>query len=449
MRKPAAETKRPILAQASTSSRRGLSLRLSGAQWAAIGILALTGVAAFGISPGTTLDTVPIRTIETPLPLPRIAATAKDSAPFWREVRVQRGDTIGILLARSGVDDASAMSFLRTDLRARALYQLKPGQAIRVATDEAGRLEALRFVTATGDLLSIQRVNDAFFASYEPAKAAVRLTMTSGVIQSSLFAAADAVDLPDAITMALAELFAGDIDFLQDLRRGDRFSVLYETRYVEGEPVGVGRVVAAEFENRGLRMSAYLWKDADGTDAWYTLDGRSTRKAFLRSPMEFSRVTSGFSFARFHPILRTWRAHRGIDYAAPVGTPVRATGDGVVVSAGYQGGYGNAIFLRHHGSYSTVYAHLSRFASHVRPGTRVQQGDTIGYVGATGWATGPHLHYEFRVNEEARNPATIALPTAAPLALDSFAAFLNHIEPLAHQLALEREHATPRVAAVR
>lgn len=409
--------------------------------------LGLTGVAAFGIAPETSPDATPVRTIVTELPPPPLVAPADDDAPFWREERIQRGDTIGSLLARAGVDDAAAMSFLRTDLRARALYQLKPGRPVRVAIDERGNLEALRFVTATGDVLAIKRANDAFFASYEPAREAVRLTLTSGEIASSLFATADAIGLPDAVTVALAELFAGDIDFLQDLRRGDRFSVLYETRYVEGEPVGTGRIVAAEFENRGLRMSAYLWKDAEGNDAWYTLDGRSTRKAFLRSPMEFSRMTSGFSLARFHPILQTWRAHRGIDYAAPTGTPVRATADGVVASIGSQNGYGNVIELRHHAAFSTLYAHLSRFAPNLRPGVRVQQGDTIGYVGATGWATGPHLHYEFRINDEARNPLTIALPNAGPLPAESFGAFVLHIEPLAQQLALARELPAARFAA--
>jgi murein DD-endopeptidase MepM/ murein hydrolase activator NlpD len=413
----------------------------------AVLILGLTGVAAFGIAPDTSLDATPVRTIVTVLPVPPLAALNDDDAPFWREERIQRGDTIGSLLARAGLDDAAAMAFLRTDLRARALYQLKPGRPVRVALDEQGHLEALRIVTATGDVLSVQRANDAFFASYEPTREAVRLTLTAGEIASSLFATADEVGLPDAVTVALADLFAGDIDFLQDLRRGDRFSVLYETRYVEGEPIGTGRIVAAEFENRGLRMSAYLWKDAEGNDAWYTLDGRSSRKAFLRSPMEFSRMTSGFSLARFHPILQTWRAHRGIDYAAPTGTPVRATADGVVTSVGSQNGYGNMIELRHHGAYSTLYAHLSRFAPRLRPGARVQQGETIGYVGATGWATGPHLHYEFRINDEARNPLTVALPNAGPMPSESFGAFLLHIEPLAQQLALARDLPAARFAS--
>lgn len=413
----------------------------------AVLILGLTGVAALGIVPDTSLDATPVRTIVTALPAPPLAALNDGDAPFWREERIQRGDTIGSLLARAGLDDPAAMTFLRTDLRARALYQLKPGRPVRVALDEQGRLEALRTVTGTGDVLAVQRANDAFFASYEPTRESVRLTLTAGEITSSLFATADEIGLPDAVTVALADLFAGDIDFLQDLRRGDRFTVLYETRYVEGEPVGTGRIVAAEFEHRGLSMSAYLWKDAEGNDAWYTLDGRSTRKAFLRSPMEFSRMTSGFSLARFHPILQVWRAHRGIDYAAMTGTPIRATADGVVTTAESQNGYGNVIVLRHQGAYSTLYAHMSRFAPQMRPGTRVQQGEVIGYVGATGWVTGPHLHYEFRVNDEARDPLTVALPTAGPMPSGEFNAFLQQIEPLAQQLALARDLPAARFAS--
>ncbi len=446
-RVPGTTSKPPILAQPPAASGRGLRSRLGPSQWLAVVVLGLTGVAAFGIAPDASRDAPPIRTIVSVLPLPPLVMRADDDAPFWREERVQRGDTIGSLLARAGVDDSAAMAFLRTDLRARALYQLKPGRFVRVALDEQGRLEALRFVTATGDVLAIQRANDAFFASYQPPQEAVRLTLATGAIHSSLFATADAVGLPDAVTVALADLFAGDIDFLRDLRRGDRFSVLYETRYVDGEPIGAGRIVAAEFENRGLTMSAYLWKDAEGNDAWYTLDGRSSRKAFLRSPMEFTRMTSGFSLARFHPIFQTWRAHRGIDYAAPEGTPVRATADGVVASVGSQNGYGNVIELSHHASYSTLYAHLSRFAPGLRPGARVRQGDTIGYVGATGWATGPHLHYEFRINDEARNPLSIAMPNAGPMPPESFSPFLLHIEPFAQQLALARELPAARFAS--
>jgi murein DD-endopeptidase MepM/ murein hydrolase activator NlpD len=437
--------KRRILTQHEAPAGRSAG-RARLAHAAAIAVLALTGVAAFGIAPDSTLD-VPIgRVVERTLPAPEVVSVTDDPGPYWREERVRRGDTIGSLLARAGVDDPAALAFLRTDPAARPLYQLKPGRPVHVATADAGGLVALRFRTADGERLTVARESGALVANRAPADETVRLALKSGEIGTSLFAAADAIGLPDAVTIALAELFAGDIDFLQDLRAGDRFSVLYETRHVDGEPVGVGRIVAAEFDNRGQRLSAFLWRDADGQDAWYTNDGRSTRRAFLRSPMEFSRMTSGFSLARFHPILQTWRAHRGVDYGAPVGTPVRATADGVVTLAGAQGGYGNVIVLRHTGAYSTLYAHLSRFAAGVRQGSRVRQGDTIGYVGATGWATGPHLHYEFRVNDEPRNPVTIALPTAGPLPPETREAFLAHVGPIARQLAFARELPVARFA---
>jgi len=242
-------------------------------------------------------------------------------------------------------------------------------------------------------------------------------------------------------------VFGGDIDFYLDLRRGDRFAVVYELRYVDGEPVGPGRIVAAEFENRGRTLRAFRWRLDDGDEGYYGDDGAPLRKAFLRSPMEFSRVTSGFSAARFHPILQTWRAHKGVDYGAPAGTPVRATGDARVVFAGRQGGYGNVIELRHRGQFSTLYAHLSRFAPQVKAGIRVAQGEVIGYVGQTGWATGPHLHYEFRVAGEQRNPLTVALPGGAPLAPTQRGAFAESIVPAAAQLALARDLAETLVAA--
>ena len=278
--------------------------------------------------------------------------------------------------------------------------------------------------------------------------------MAVGEIRSSLFGAADAAGLPDAVTLQMADVFAGDIDFYHDLRRGDRFTVVYEMRYVDGEPVGAGRIVAAEFENRGRAIRAFLWRGDDGNEDYYADDGAPLRKAFLRSPMEFSRVTSGFSNARFHPILQDWRAHKGVDYAAPIGTPVRATGNAKVTFAGRQNGYGNVIQLQHQGAFSTLYAHLSRFAPQVRAGARVAQGEVIGYVGQTGWATGPHLHYEFRVGGEQRNPLTVALPTGEPLAPAHRLAFAERIAPAAAQLvlartAVERAARLERVAGTR
>jgi murein DD-endopeptidase MepM/ murein hydrolase activator NlpD len=411
-------------------------------QGLALVVLALVGaVAAFGVTPDTTLDTVVTQRIVRPLPAPAFALADDLPTPFWREERVLRGDTIGSLLARAGVDDAPALTWLRTDAAARPLYQLRPGRPVQVATDEQGHLAGLRFLGADGGVLTIARTGDAFVARSAPAPADTRVSVRAGVIQSSLFGAADAAGLPDAVTLALADVFGGDIDFYHDLRRGDRFAVVYETRYVDGEPVATGRVLAAEFVNRGRTYRALLWRASDGSEGYYDETGRSARKAFLRSPMEFSRVTSGFTLARFHPILQAWRAHRGTDFAAPMGTPVRATADGEVVFAGVQNGYGNVVILRHDERYSTLYAHLSRFGAGLHAGSRVHQGDTIAYVGQTGWATGPHLHYEFRVANEPRDPMTIALPNVVPVEGAARAAFLSATAPLLEQMSIVQ--ATP------
>jgi murein DD-endopeptidase MepM/ murein hydrolase activator NlpD len=399
--------------------------------------MALGVVAAFGLAPETTLDTVPRERITRELVSPAIAPPGADEG-YWREERVRRGDTLGSVLARVGVDDAAALNFLRFDARARPLYQLRPGKALRVSTDGGGRMLALRYLTQSGELLAVDRFGDGFFAQTTTPGAAVSLELRANEIRSSLFGAADAVGLPDAVTVQLADIFSGDIDFLHDLRRGDRFSVVYEMRRIDGEATGAGRIVAAEFVNKGVSYRAFLWRAPDGTDSYYGEDGKSLKKAFLRSPVAFTRVTSGFSLARFHPFLQAWRAHRGVDFAAPSGTPVLAAGAGKVAFAGKQGGYGNVVMLQHGGAYSTAYAHLSRFAPGMKAGARVSQGDVVGYVGMTGWATGPHLHYEFRVDNVQKNPQTIALPNAQPIPAGQKVAFQVQVALLADELALGR-----------
>jgi len=282
---------------------------------------------------------------------------------------------------------------------------------VRATTDADGKLLSLRYLNS-GNLLSIDRNGDALAAKEEPAKLEQRVVMSSGEIKSSLFGATDAAGLPDAIAVQIADIFSTDIDFHRDLRKGDRFSVVYEVWYHEGEPVRYGRVLAAEFINQGKSYQVVYYNYADNQGGYYTLDGKSARKQFLRSPLEFSRVTSGFSSARFHPVLQAWRAHKGVDYGAPTGTRIKAAGDGVVEFAGKQGGYGNVVIMRHQSKYTTLYGHLSGFAKGLHKGTRVSQGDVIAYVGATGLATGPHLHYEFRIDGVQQNPLRIAMPAA-------------------------------------
>jgi len=399
--------------------------------------MSLSAVAAFGTAPDTVLETVPTRIVERILPLPPIKEDA-DAVTYWREERIQRGDTIGSLLSRAGVNDGPAMQYLRADPDARPLYQLRPGRAVQVAVDEEGQLLALRFITNTGDRLVIERADGGFRAARSVPVEEIRTTLRSGEIDSSLFAAADAAGIPDRVIGALSDVFSGEIDFYHDVQRGDRFSVVYEMRYVDGEPAGAGRVLAAEFVNRGMPHRAFYWRDADGTGNYYTDIGRNARNAFLRSPMELTRITSGFTMARFHPVLQDWREHKGVDYAAPQGTPVRVTADGVVAYAGWQNGYGNVIFIRHQGAYSTVYGHMSRFADDIKVGSRVGQGDTIGFVGMTGWATGPHLHYEFRVGDQPVDPMSAAVPNASPLSAERLPEFRAAILPLVDSLALAR-----------
>jgi murein DD-endopeptidase MepM/ murein hydrolase activator NlpD len=439
--------KSTILAQSVHASARRSARAPTVGQWLAVALFGLSGAAAFSLVANTAPEMTPIRVIRVDLPRPAVSVVAAEGIGYWREDRIRRGDTIGSVLARLGVDDPAALVFLRTNPSARPLYQLRPGKPLSVETDDEGRLISLRFLTGDGERLTIARHGDELNAKTAAAPVEVRWKMAAGEIRSSLFGAADAAGLPDAVTLQMADVFAGDIDFYQDLRRGDRFSVVYEMRYIDGEPVGAGRIVAAEFENRGRAIRALLWRGDDGREDYFTDDGAPLRKAFLRSPMEFSRVTSGFSNARFHPIMQDWRAHKGVDYAAPTGTPVRATGNAKVTFAGRQNGYGNVIELRHQGAFSTLYAHLSRLAPQVRTGARVAQGEVIGYVGQTGWATGPHLHYEFRVGGEQRNPLTVALPSSEPLAPAHRLAFAERAAPAAAQLALVRQLSGAQLAS--
>jgi len=431
--------KQRILNQSTSGSAARPGRAAIAGRWLAVVLFGLSGLATFGLVANTAPEIILTQTISVALPLPAMAVVDDASIGYWREDRIRRGDTIGSALARMGVDDPTALAFLRTNAAARSLYQLRPGRPLSVETDDGGRLIALRFITPDGSRLSIGRDGDRLRVSSAPAPEEIRWVMASAEIRSSLFGAADEAGLPDAITLQIAEIFGGDIDFYQDLRRGDRFTVVYEMRHIDGEPVAPGRIVAVEFQNRGRVLRAFLWRGEDGTESYYSDHGMPMRKAFLRSPMEFSRVTSGFSDARFHPILQTWRAHKGVDYAAPTGTPVRATGNARVEFVGTQSGYGNVIELRHQGEISTLYAHLSAFAPQVRAGARVAQGEVIGYVGQTGWATGPHLHYEFRVGGEQRNPLTVALPSSEPLIGLQRTAFADTIVPAVAQLAFARE----------
>lgn len=422
-----------ILAQKAGSQEHRARLR-----WVvALSSIPLFGiVAAFGIAPDTRVEDIPVATVVEQLALSPEQAPVVP-AEYWREERVQRGDTIASLLARLQVDDAAALNALRGARGARSLYQLVPGRPATARVGEDGNLLELRYLNANGTEFAVLREGEGFRLSEQPAATETRVRMASGEISHSLFGATDAAGLPDAVAIQIADIFASEIDFHRDLRKGDRFTVAYETHHVRGEPLRSGRVLAVEFVNDGKSHRALWFAGQDGQHAgYYAPDGKNLRKAFLRSPLEFSRVSSGFSGSRFHPVLKEWRAHRGVDYAAPTGTRVRATADGTVAFAGWQGGYGNLVILQHAGRHSTAYGHLSSFARGLRKGSHVAQGDAIGFVGMTGLASGPHLHYEFRVDGQQRNPLTVAMPAAEPVPQHLRAAFAAAAEPLAARMTM-------------
>jgi murein DD-endopeptidase MepM/ murein hydrolase activator NlpD len=392
---------------------------------AAIVGCAATAVVAFAtIAPSRDLPLEPEKT-----PLVEALAIRPDAVPapksYFREDLFQRGDTLPAFIERLGVESEHAVKLAKV----RAMQQLRPGTYVRAEVSADGEPISLSFLSGRETLIRIVAEANGFYrVTDDRAQLVTQIEMKSGLIRSSLFAAADDANIPDSVAMQLGDVFGGDIDFHRDLRKGDRFSVIYELHYLGGRPVRAGRVLAAEFTNNGKTFRAVHF-----SNGYYAPDGKNLRKAFMRSPLEFSRVSSGFGMRR-HPIAQAWRQHQGIDYAAPTGTRVRAVGDGVVEHAGPKGGYGNVVILRHHGQYATVYAHLSRIA--VRKGARVAQNDTIGAVGQTGWATGPHLHYEFRVAGQARNPFSIAMPAALPVPQQDLPTFRNHAAALVERLDL-------------
>ena len=395
-------------------------------------------VAAFGIAPDTATENIPRETVVETLALPEAQATDSGTFDFWREERIGRGDTLAGLLSRMGVDAADTRDFLAATREAKSLGRLASGRTVLARVTSGGQLMLFRYLASDETLVTVTRAGGVFKAQQQQVVLEPRMIMRSGKIQGSLFGATDAADVPDRIASEMAEAFSGDIDFHKDLRRGDHFSVVYEAMYFEGQMIKTGRLLAAEFVNQDKPYRAIYFKDAQGREGYFTPDGQSMKRAFLKSPMPFTRISSGFSNARYHPLLKEWRAHKGIDYAAPTGTPVRAISDSVVGFVGSQGGYGNLVVLNHQGAYSSAYGHLSRFAKGIKRGGRISQGQVIGYVGATGLATGPHLHYEFRVNGVQKDPLALKLPTSYPLDSRAKNQFVAKSQPLAQRLDLLR-----------
>lgn len=399
---------------------------------AVLTLLLGTGVTAFGVAPLTTVDPNPIAQHLISEPVQPLDITAQIDALDAQALQLHRtdltrsSDTFNTLLTRLGIDDEAAAQWLRQDGTARLILLRGAGKQVS-AVIEQGRTGGGRLVELVVrgpserpedrnrlfSRITVRRTGDQFSSVLEsvPLHSEPRLAM--GTINTNLFAAADDAQLPDNVTSQVAEIFGSDIDFRRELRRGDRFMVQYQALFADGEPApwsAGGRVLAARFVNRDEVHEAYWFEPPGQKGGYFGADGQSKNRLFLASPLAFSRVTSGFSM-RFHPILQTWKAHLGVDYGAPTGTPVRAVGDGVVAFAGWQNGYGNVVHLSHAGQRETVYAHLSRL--NVKTGQKVAQSDVIGAVGATGWATGPHLHFEVKLNGRQTDPIKIARASEA------------------------------------
>ena len=388
-----------------------------------IGLLAVVG--ALALMPR---EDMPIAQVQTPPsaqnePAATVAPQEANLAFSTIEVVVSRNDTMDRLFRRFELN-LSDLATLRNlpELRSQ-VDKLRPGESLRFM-HRGGELLGLERKLSDSETLKVTRDSTGFVSDVLENPLESHTRTASATIDSSLFQAAADAGLPDGVAFDLAEIFQYDIDFVLDIQQGDRFTVVYEELSQDGIPLRTGNILAAKFVNEGREYRAVRYVDEQGHGEYYSPDGKSLRKAFIRTPVQFSRISSGFNSARKHPILNRIRAHKGVDYAAPVGTPVRAAGEGRVRFAGQQGGYGNVVELEHGSGVVTVYGHLSRFAKNLKRGQRVALGQVIAYVGQTGLATGPHLHYEYRVRGMHKNPQTVPLPDAAPIAVDERDRFL-------------------------
>jgi murein DD-endopeptidase MepM/ murein hydrolase activator NlpD len=412
---------------------------------AALALCAFGATAVAPIAPDAS--DMPVKSVAQDLQLPnladQIAALQQGQQQFIHEERIRPGDSLGAVFNRLGIADQQAQAFVRSDKVARSILSLKTGKRIQAETDENGQLLSLHATIADkGDFktITVTRKGDKFVSNAAPAQLERRVEMRSRNITSSLYAAtddaSDGSQIPDSIVNQIIEMFSTSIDFRADLKRGDRFNVVYETYWLDGEMVRTGRILAGEFVNRGVAYQSVWYEDPiSHQGGYYSLDGKALKKAFLKSPVAFNRISSGFSM-RMHPVLGVWKKHEGVDFAAPLGTPIKASGDGVVEFVGTQNGYGNIVVLKHWSNYSTAYGHMSRFAGGLHRGQKVAQGDVIGYVGATGWATGPHLHYEFRIGGHATDPMALKNLQQQPLTPGEMNRFKMAAAEMSHRFSL-------------
>ncbi|MCK5873234.1 MAG: peptidoglycan DD-metalloendopeptidase family protein [Alcanivoracaceae bacterium] len=371
-----------------------------------------------------------------------VADSNPETTRSWREINVRSGDTLGKLLRDNGIPATEIHALVSSDPLLKQLANLRVGDLLRLDIDERGSLQGIEHQISRVEMLRGQFDGARWHGEHVKRDYERQLSYAEAVIEDSLFLAGQQAGMTDNLIMQLANIFAWDIDFILDIRRGDHFRLLYEELLLDGEKVGDGNILMAEFWNRDRKVAAFRFETSEGRVEYLDALGNSMRREFIRTPVEFARVSSRFNPNRRHPVLNTIRAHRGVDYAAPTGTPIRAAGDGRVEFVGKKGGYGNVVIIRHGQAYSTLYAHMRNFARGIRSGSRVKQGQTIGYVGMTGLASGPHLHYEFLVNGVHRDPLTVQLPKAQGIPEGERKAFLVHVNKLRNQLALYSDTST-------
>jgi murein DD-endopeptidase MepM/ murein hydrolase activator NlpD len=388
-----------------------------------------------------------IETQATPIAIPPVESIIKDVAaqaeqpaapvvpagPQWKEFTIQNGDNLSILFKRAGLNDRAIYELFSDAKDAKDLRRIRPGQKMSFLV-ENGQLHGLKYVINELNSLTFERGSKGFTGKQIALKPDVKYAFRQATIDSSLYMAGKRAGLPSNLTMDMANIFGWDIDFALDIKKGDSFKVMYEEQYLDGKKIGVGKVIAAEFTNAGKTFKAVRYTDKEGNSNYYTPDGRGMHKAFLRTPIEFARISSHFNLGRKHPVLHIIRAHKGTDYAAARGTPIRATGNGKVSFVGSKNGFGNTVIIQHGQGIQTLYAHMNGFAKGIRSGSRISQGDVIGYVGSTGLASGPHLHYEFHVNGQVRNPVTVPLQQSVAIEKAELARFTQTTRPLIAQL---------------
>ena len=387
---------------------------------------------------------LPTALLETKADLATIAAPEPEPADNWVEYKVNTGDTLSSLFAKAGLTPRDVYLVTYASKNSQAFRKIYPGQTIAFVIED-NQLIKLKHIQSQLKSTLLTRTNNGYDIQILEREPEIKHHYAAGTIENSLFLAGEEAGLSNKKIMELASLFGWDVDFVLDIRQGDSFNLIYEQKYLDGKVIGEGNIIAAQFINQGSKYTALRYTDTKGNSSYYSPEGYSMRKAFLRSPVDFARISSRFNPRRKHPVLNRIRAHKGVDYAAATGTPIKAAGDGKIIFRGKKGGFGNVVILQHGSNITTLYAHMNYFKRGQRNGHKVKQGDVIGFVGKTGLASGPHLHYEFRVNGVHKNPLTVKLPTAAPIANHERSTFKTVASSLLAQL--ETFQATQLAAA--